>query len=262
MTCGLRFSLTFHIIAFLCDFLAWVVCLGLWAKFSDAYKYPLGGWTVFFTLWNQLTQAIYMGGAISADVFSMLQLRGGDYTKHLRRAHTFTDYLFYTNFATCNIVGLVYWFLIFPMLLTGKGSGIGDTVGIILTIFQHAFTWTFAWIEMVTVYRYYAGHLKALGMMLLFEVAYLAWSLICYAHNKYWPYAFLNNLSVIGLAGVSIGTVVVSALFTLLGRLISRKRFPNGTDDREATYYKEDALAIVPVAISPTYGTNLQYSQR
>lgn len=119
--------------------------------------------------------------------------------------------------AVGNIVGLVYWSVLFPAQVHDMKAG-----KFVDTLAAHGMTTAFAWSEMVCVAHPFDRPKVELPLIVGFALTYLAWNIYCESQNHHWAYPeFQAKLSMAIPAYCGITVFGVGVYFG--GRCLSRR---------------------------------------
>jgi hypothetical protein len=178
--------------------------------------YQWGKWSVFLTLWGQFTQANYFTFAVLVD---LLYMSGNPRINHIAetlRRHR--DRWFTLCFGLGNVIGTVFWCIIFPHSVAACTS---SGFVFFLQFFAHGITTIAIWTELFVTYHKYGSKILEVILLLCFGAAYMGWTQVCYHFNHVWPYFFMDNLSDVVYWSLTGGIAIMAVIMYFLGRIIT-----------------------------------------
>eukprot|EP01006_Ploeotia_vitrea_P012322 TRINITY_DN32702_c0_g1_i1.p1 TRINITY_DN32702_c0_g1~~TRINITY_DN32702_c0_g1_i1.p1 ORF type:complete len:283 (+),score=0.52 TRINITY_DN32702_c0_g1_i1:26-850(+) len=179
-------TLCWHFFMAVIDLCAWSVQAAMGTP-----DFRFGGWSCYLTLWGQFTQGMYFLLAFAVDglwFYSQREALVGKLLPH-------RDAYFTLAFPVANLIGTVFWTVLFPVTGLWKWNIPGMPGSFWLTFLQHGLTWIAVWVELFLVYHQYANKWKEMATLIAYALAYLVWNLICRFKNGRFPYYFQDLLN-------------------------------------------------------------------
>eukprot|EP01122_Echinamoeba_exundans_P005301 TRINITY_DN15464_c0_g1_i1.p1 TRINITY_DN15464_c0_g1~~TRINITY_DN15464_c0_g1_i1.p1 ORF type:complete len:269 (+),score=10.76 TRINITY_DN15464_c0_g1_i1:132-938(+) len=184
------------------------------------------------TVWNLILHTLYFLMATVIDFINLLTCTPGPYYRIVlskvglfwgrssKAVHTLPgrsmweqhrDRCFAIAFAVSNLVGILFWSLLFPGM---KGKIL------VWDIWTHAATWASIWVELLLVLHVYRWKRLDIPLILVFCGSYLTTNIVYWHTTGKWWYPFQERLGLWAIA-VYPGMILIAIIFYFIGRIIS-----------------------------------------
>jgi hypothetical protein len=203
------------------------------------------------TVWNLILHALYFFSATAIDFINLLTCTPGPYYRIVlskvglvwgrssKAVHTLPgrsmweqhrDRCFAITFSVTNLVGILFWTLLFPgmkskmyvlfIFFIHEIELLKSFCRLVWDIWTHAATWASIWVELLLVMHVYRWKRLDIPLILVFCGSYLTTNMVYWHTNGKWWYPFQERLGLWAI-GVYPGMVLIAFFFYYVGRAIS-----------------------------------------